>query len=594
MNATLKTLLESLDTPETPRRLLFLGGSGAGKSTLVRELAAHLEACAVLNLDPGLSTWGPPTCITLVEVQGESHLRRSLSCVGSLNPVRHQGRFIAESVSMVRRLPDNVPVLIDAPGVIRGSVAVELIEALLTAVLPTHVVLLGDNEDTRAVLSQLHGRSLEVITLASHVEAQPLTRGARRAQRQAAWEAAIEGAEPLEISLSEVRLRGFPPREGEVWEHRLVAVLDSARATLGLGEVDTHTADALLLNVRWLSGRQPFHALYVTDTHRDRRGRVTTVPPSRSKPRPRASAWTMPDRDTTSVPVAWPEAQGRAPYRPMLLNPLFGDPALLLREQRGSRGLLFDIGWLEPLPSKLLGGVSDLFVSHAHMDHLQGFVKLIRLLLGPSGRVRIYGPPGIDARIESLIGGFDFNLIGSDGPIFELHVLEGEQIRYRRLRLSATTVVEHEELRPVHHGLILEEEGLRVRAATMMHSIPVLGFRVEMLERVRPHRSFQAAPPRPYTMAYITDIADSPHNRATALELASGADLLVCESMFAQADADRAGVTAHLTTRACAEIARDADVAQLVPFHFSPRYSDAPSVLYDEIAAIFPRVLRAV
>ena len=61
--------------------------------------------------------------------------------------------------------------------------------------------------------------------------------------------------------------------------------------------------------------------------------------------------------------------------------------------------------------------------------------------------------------------------------------------------------------------------------------------------------------------------------------------------MFAQADVERARLTAHLTTRACAEIALDAGVARLVPFHFSPRYSDAPERLYAEIMAIFPDVV---
>jgi ribonuclease BN (tRNA processing enzyme) len=38
-----------------------------------------------------------------------------------------------------------------------------------------------------------------------------------------------------------------------------------------------------------------------------------------------------------------------------------------------------------------------------------------------------------------------------------------------------------------------------------------------------------------------------------------------------------------LTTRACGEIAAAADVARLVPFHFSRRYQHDPQQIYQEI-----------
>ncbi|MGB5441606.1 MAG: hypothetical protein WBN57_03105 [Gammaproteobacteria bacterium] len=71
---------------------------------------------------------------------------------------------------------------------------------------------------------------------------------------------------------------------------------------------------------------------------------------------------------------------------------------------------------------------------------------------------------------------------------------------------------------------------------------------------------------------------------ARVIALAHGAHTLFCESTFCEADADHAACTAHLTTRATAEIAEAAGVARLVPFHFSRRYEKDSAVVYAEIA----------
>jgi ribonuclease Z len=93
------------------------------------------------------------------------------------------------------------------------------------------------------------------------------------------------------------------------------------------------------------------------------------------------------------------------------------------------------------------------------------------------------------------------------------------------------------------------------------------------------------------TLVYATDFADTPQNRARAVELARGAHTLFCESTFRVADAGQAERTAHLTTRACAGIAEAAGVGRLVPFHFSRRYEKDPASVYAEIAGLFPRVM---
>ena len=78
---------------------------------------------------------------------------------------------------------------------------------------------------------------------------------------------------------------------------------------------------------------------------------------------------------------------------------------------------------------------------------------------------------------------------------------------------------------------------------------------------------------------------------AAAVELARGADLLVCESTFAAADAELADRHGHLTSVEAAEIAVAAGVRRLVLTHFSRRYPDiAPLLaearaLHDDVVA---------
>ncbi len=87
--------------------------------------------------------------------------------------------------------------------------------------------------------------------------------------------------------------------------------------------------------------------------------------------------------------------------------------------------------------------------------------------------------------------------------------------------------------------------------------------RTVTLDEVSEHRSGQV-------FAFVMDTAwcDS------ALELAAGADLLVCESTFLSADADMAERYGHLTARQAGRLAAEVGARRLVLSHFSRRYDD--------------------
>lgn len=97
----------------------------------------------------------------------------------------------------------------------------------------------------------------------------------------------------------------------------------------------------------------------------------------------------------------------------------------------------------------------------------------------------------------------------------------------------------------------------------------------------------EVSAPRPgQSIAFVMDTRMCP----AAIELARGVDLLVCESTFLAADADKAHEYGHLTATQAATIAREAGVGQLVLTHFSQRYPDVEPFVA-EAAAIFPEVV---
>lgn len=92
-------------------------------------------------------------------------------------------------------------------------------------------------------------------------------------------------------------------------------------------------------------------------------------------------------------------------------------------------------------------------------------------------------------------------------------------------------------------------------------------------------------------LVYATDLADTAANRAALAALAHRADFMFCEAAFMESDITQAERTGHLTAQACGEIANQADVKQLVPFHFSKRYEGRPGAVYDEVSAVCSRVV---
>jgi ribonuclease Z len=321
---------------------------------------------------------------------------------------------------------------------------------------------------------------------------------------------------------------------------------------------------------------------------------------------------------------------------PTLVNGRTGDPALYIETLFEKRAILFDLGDLAALSSRDVLRVDHVFVSHAHIDHFVGFDRLLRLQVGRAARVHLHGPAGFIDQVHHKLQAYQWNLApgyANDLVFIVTELAAPPQTRTARFRLKQQFA--REELAPGRMtGAVLHEEAtFRVSTVVLDHRIPCLACAIEEVAHVnvwknrlaerglavgswlrdlkravvearaddfpirlgdRADATMRLADLRDLVsvtpgqkIAYATDVADTPENRAAIIALARGADILFIEAAFAQADAAEAAARAHLTTAAAGAIARAAGVRRVEPFHFSARYAGEEERMLAEVMAAF-------
>ena len=628
-------LLEIMAELTAGGRLLVIGEMGTGKSTLVTAMADEAWrlglSCTVVHADPGQPLFGPPGAAARGRrVDGKWQLE-AIAGLGSLDAVR----FRQPLAGAVRRLIRGVkgPVILDAPGVSRGLLSAELLCALATSCEVASAVLLvrpGGREDVR---SPLEAEGVRVRVHHAHDAATPGSREHRSHRRTAAWAAHLEDATVQTLHVTGLPLVGTPPIAPEDWVGRQVVLLDRRGDTVALAEA--LRCDGQRLTARCIPiAPDTIAGLAVRDARRLPGGELRTSRPALSTAETEAVA-ARGTEGTGTHGLSLPPPVRRCDAQAVLLGGLFGDPLLHIRLARELRSVLVDLGACEQVPSRIVHQTDLVLLTHSHMDHLAGFPWLLRRRMGLTRPCTIIGPRATADRIAAHLDAYTWDRVGDEGPAFLVGEVDGAQLRWTELRAGQRA--QPRGVTEATDGVVHREAGFLVRAAVLDHGIDVLAFRYEEADRLRliedrvrerglapgpwvgeVRRSILGGAPddivripggleRPagelaealferepgQVIVYATDLADSPGNRAALTDLARGAHILLCEARFVDSDADRARETSHLTARACGEIARDAGVELLVPFHFSVRYSEKREAVYDEVAAIFPRIQRA-
>ncbi|MEE8387644.1 MAG: MBL fold metallo-hydrolase [Acidiferrobacterales bacterium] len=329
-------------------------------------------------------------------------------------------------------------------------------------------------------------------------------------------------------------------------------------------------------------------------------------------------------------------------FHPQMVNGNFEDPVLFVDFLFERRALMFDLGDISALPAKKILRLSHVFISHTHMDHFIGFDHLLRICLGRDRNLTLFGPPGFIDQVEHKLNAYTWNLLQNYNNNFSIITNEVHetgslhqakfccQDRFRRQDLGTEQT---------SNGVIVDETGFRVKAVTLDHKIPCLAFALEEAFHINvwKNRLDSLALPtgkwlndlkdairlgKPddtpvsidwqdqqgkhseqhllgelrdkiisitpgQKISYVVDVAYSERNRKHIVALGQGVDLFYIESVFLDADKDRATRTAHLTARQAGKLAREAGARKLIPIHFSPRYSDCEQALVDEAQNAF-------
>jgi len=620
----------------TDRRVLLTGQAGIGKSTLVNALAASLghagRPCRCLGADPGSPLFAVPGAVCLGRWDGTGWALDGFEALCSLDA----GRFRLPLVSAVRRLAlrcTSGVLLLDGPGVVRGIAGAELLTGLVEAAAIEVVLVLSRSGRPLPLAQELRALPVEVFMVRAAGAARRPGKRRRGQARTLQWQAYLHGAGEASLAMDQLQVVGTPPPPDcpAAWVGRQIALLHGEQ-TLVMGEV--LALDGNHLRVQLPHEPVSVTTLLVRDAVRRDGGHLETARRFVSE----RLAYLPPADLVPPVPggmVGGPRVAGRVGVVSVhLANGVFGDPLLHVRLRHQRRSLLFDLGEGSRLPARVAHQVTDVFISHAHIDHIAGFLWLLRSRIGAFPDCRVYGPPGMAGNIEGLVRGILWDRVADRGPCFEVAELHGERLLRFRVQAGRPGCEPLEE-QPAADGVLRAEPGFRVRAVTLEHVSPVLAYAFEPAPQINIRKDRLMArqlSPGPWlgelkrqlwleaydapiqlpngevesagalaadlvlvspgkTLVYATDFSDSPDNRRRLAALAHNAHTLFCEATFMEADAEQAARTAHLTTRACGEIAEQAGVARLVPFHFSRRYEQDPEPLYEEIAAACSRTV---
>jgi len=235
--------------------------------------------------------------------------------------------------------------------------------------------------------------------------------------------------------------------------------------------------------------------------------------------------------------------------------------------------------------------INHIFISHLHGDHFFGLVGFLssQHLLGRAKPIHIYGP----------------------APLKEVLT-----VTFKASQTYLNFEFIFHELDFQNRSLIMEDRLIEVHSFPLSHRIECCGFIVKekLKERgmdkakIKEYKiplaqiagikegndfttdsgqvinnkelTFDPIPSKSY--AYCSDTAYS----ESVIEQVQGVDMLYHEATFSSELESRAKETYHSTTKQAAEVAKRANVGELVVGHFSARYTSL-EVFDEEIGSIF-------
>ncbi len=276
-------------------------------------------------------------------------------------------------------------------------------------------------------------------------------------------------------------------------------------------------------------------------------------------------------------PQSGPDAPARVPFavrfwgvRGSIPSPgpktqRYGGNTPCVEVRCGDELLIFDLGTGVRALGDTLNALghpvrASIFVSHYHYDHLQG-LPFFNPVFVPKHSFTVYGAPRGGRTVKEILSG------QMAQPYFPVTVEQTFRAQF--------------SWRDIRPGETLEIGPATVRTAELNHPGGNLGFRVESQGR---------------SVVYATDVEHGSHMDAQLIEFARGADMLIIDAMYTEAEyRGRKTGWGHSTWEAAVEVANTAQVKQLVLFHHDPiRTDEDMDALVETVRKHRPETIAAI
>ena len=312
------------------------------------------------------------------------------------------------------------------------------------------------------------------------------------------------------------------------------------------------------------------------------------------------------------------------------VNSPFEDTCFFIRNVYKKKALLLDCGRIGSLNNTEILSISDIFISHTHIDHFYGFDRILRTFLRSDKTLKVYGPKGFLKNIEGKLAGYTWNLVENyNFKIQAFEILEDNSIISALYKASNTFKPKYEEMKKVER--IDLEDGFYMYFELFDHAIPSIAFRIkekkhvnikkdaleeygyipgpwltELKSHLRSNKDINylfdvetikgiekisagklkdnlVIFKEPQDITFISDFAPTFDNYKKAINFAKDSFILLIESMFLKDDVLHAIDKRHSTIDMSKNIFAESNSKFVHFFHFSSKYEKRKNVFFQNL-----------
>lgn len=237
--------------------------------------------------------------------------------------------------------------------------------------------------------------------------------------------------------------------------------------------------------------------------------------------------------------------------------------------------------------------IDKIFITHYHGDHILGLAGLIQSI-GFRGRTKdldIYGPKGLTKLINAIsqLGYFQINYN------INIHEIDSGVILETGKYTVEAIETEH-NLTNMAYSICEKKKPKFLRQNAIDLGVPVgpLFGKLQNGESVEVNGKIikpeQVLGPKRVGKKFTYSGDTRPCKQM--IEFAKNSDILIHESTYQDADKEHAIANCHSTTKEAANIAKEANVKELILTHISTRYSD-DEIMKKEAKEVFENTIIA-